>query len=486
MGPVNSLSTDLSLPTPQEANVSETSRSRSSDEYLAGLRDTREVYYRGESVPDVVDHPELGLAARHGALDFEGPSSEVSPYYKIPRSPADLRERSALIERSTRRGNTLVVLIKEIGTDALFALHRVTYGTEYFDRVVRYFEECRDSDRALAVAQTDVKGDRSVGPSGQADPDLYLRIVDRTAEGIVVRGAKVHTSYAANADDLIVLPTRAMTAEESDWAVSFAVPVATPGLKLYCSDFLHGTDDEWAQPISSHRKMIETLTVFDDVFVPWERVFLAGETRLAGELALTFVEYHRLTAVSYKLPLLDALVGAALELAEANGIAKASHVRDKVTWLVAYAESVRALTHAACDRAHIDEATGIAFPDPLTTNIAKWTFARDYYAALERVIDIAGGLLVTGLGGADWSDKTVRPVMEKYFVGAVPAEERLALMNVTSELVARGYAGYQGVLAVHAEGSLEAEKLVIFRSYDQQPAREYVRALAGLGSVSEA
>src|SRR5262245_20793418 len=127
---------------------------RSAEEYLAGLRDGREVYYRGERVEDVVFHPELGLAARHGALDFHGPSPDPSPYYAIPRSTADLRARSALIEESTRRGRTLVVLIKEIGTDALFALHRVAHGTDAYPRVESYFEHCRDGDLALAVAQT--------------------------------------------------------------------------------------------------------------------------------------------------------------------------------------------------------------------------------------------------------------------------------------------------------------------------------------------
>jgi aromatic ring hydroxylase len=453
---------------------------RSPEQYLEGLRDGREVYYRGERVEDVVAHPELGLAARHGALDFHGPSPEPSPYYTLPRSADDLRARSALIEESTRRGRTLVVLIKEIGTDALFALHRVTHGTDAYPRVESYFEHCRENDLALAVAQTDVKGDRGKLPSQQDDPDLYLRIVDRNDDGIVVRGAKVHTSYAANVDELIVIPTRSLGAGEENWAVAFALPVATLGLKLFCSDFLHGTDDAFTHPISSGRKMIETLTVFEDVFVPWERVFVAGDVEQAGRLALGFVEYHRMTAVSYKLPLLDALVGLGFALAEANGIARASHVREKLTWVIAYAESVRALVHAACDRAGTDPATGLAFPDPLLTNIAKWTFARDYYPAVERVIDLAGGLLVTGLGGADWAAEQVRPYMEKYFAAAAPADERLALINLASDLLARGYAGYQGVLAVHAEGSIEAEKLMVYRSYDSGPPRAYARELAGL------
>jgi len=457
---------------------------RSPLEYLQGLRDEREVWYRGERVADVTAHPELGIAAKHGALDFEphdgSDPSGRSPYYVIPRNAEDLRLRSALIEASTTRGATLVVLLKEIGTDALFALHRVAHGTTFQTNVEAFFEHCADKDLAIATAQTDAKGDRSKGPSAQFDPDLYLRIVERRDDGIVVRGAKVHTSCTPNVDEIIVLPTRAMTPDETDWAVSFAVPVSTPGVKLLCSDYLHGADDPWTQPVSSRHKMIETLTIFDDVFVPWERVFLAGDTSAAGQLALTFVEYHRFTAVSYKLPLLDTLVGLATCLAEANGIQKASHVRDKLTWLIGYAETVRGLTHLAANRARVDEATQIAFPDPLTVNLAKWTFARDYHEAVSHVIDIAGGLLVTGPSGADWSSPELRPYLEKYFGAAVPAATRLALLNLASDLLARNYAGYQNVLAVHAEGSLEAEKLMIWRSYDPEPARRLVRGLAGI------
>jgi aromatic ring hydroxylase len=463
---------------------------RDPQQYLDGLRDGREVYYRGERIEDVVEHPELGVAARHAALDFalaEDPAHRdlavtdgYSTFYAIPRGSADLRRRSSLIELSTTLGETLVVLVKEIGTDALFALARTTSATDGHARVTAFHEHCRDNDLALAVAQTDAKGDRSLGPAGQADPDLYLRVVDRRPDGIVVRGAKVHTSCTPNVDEIIVLPTRAMREEEGDWAVSFAVPVATPGVKLFCSDYLHSNSDPWTQPISANHKMIETLTVFDDVFVPCERVFVDGDPARAGALALTFVEYHRFTAVSYKLPLLDAFVGLAFSLAEVNGISRASHVRDKLTWLIAYAESVRCLTHSAGDRARIDEATSIAYPDPMTTNIAKWFFARDYYAAVEHVIDLAGGLLVTGMGGADWKSPDVRPYLEKYFAGATPAPERLAYINLASDLLARNFAGYQGVLAVHAEGSLEAEKLALLRSYDRTAAMAMARSLARL------
>jgi aromatic ring hydroxylase len=469
---------------------------RDGQAFLNGLRDEREVWYRGERVEDVVEHEVLGTAARHVAADFDlqleaghhdlavttdDEGRSYSTFWHIPRSSDDLARRSRLIEASTAHGATLVSLAREIGSDASFALQRVMAGSDpEAERVATFLQRCRNEDLAVAVAQTDVKGNRSLRPSQQADPDLYLRVVDRRADGIVVRGAKAHTSCSPYVDELVVIPTRALAPDEHDWAVAFATPIATPGLKLLCSDYLHTEDTPWTRPISTTHKMIETLTVFDDVFVPWERVFLEGRPELAGRVALTFVEYHRFTAVSYKLPLLDALVGVAMALAEANGISGAGHVRDKLTWLIGYAETVRGLTQLAATRARIDPATGFAYPDPLTTNLAKWTFAREYATAVEHVTDIAGGLLVTGPGDADWASPELRPYFDKYLGAAIPADERMALVNLASELTARDYAGYQSVLAVHAEGSLEAEKLMLNRSYDPAPALDFVRRLTGV------
>ncbi|MGH2765342.1 MAG: 4-hydroxyphenylacetate 3-hydroxylase N-terminal domain-containing protein [Actinomycetota bacterium] len=473
---------------------------RTPEQYLKGLRDDRAVYYRGERVPDVTEHLDLGLAARHASIDFMLPKDPrhrdlavvteageaYSSYYRIPRSADDLLARSRLIELGTTEGGTLVLLIKEIGTDALFALMRILAAAGERDgeeRVRAFHRRCRNEDAALAVAQTDVKGDRSRHPHAQDDPDLYLRVVDRSDEGIVVRGAKVHTSCAPYVDHLIVLPSRTMGPEDEAWSVAFTVPVATAGVRLYAADFLGGTEDPFTQPISSAHRMIETLTVFDDVFVPWDQVFFALRPDLAGPAALTFVEFHRFTAVSYKLPLLDALVGASVAVAEANGIQGAGHVRDKLTWLIGYAETVRALTHLAAVRARKDGA--IVHPDVLTTNLAKWSFARDFHRALEVVQDLAGGLLVTGPSGADWESGEVRPVLEKYLRGAWPAGRRMAILNLIADLTSGPYGGYQAVLAIHAEGSIEPEKMALLRAYDPGRAVSLALRLAKLDAETE-
>jgi 4-hydroxybutyryl-CoA dehydratase / vinylacetyl-CoA-Delta-isomerase len=473
---------------------------RTAEQFLEGLRDSREVYYRGRRVKVVTEHSELGVAARHAAIDFklaENPKFRdlavrnygndlYSAYYHIPRNTKDLQDRSKLIETATALGATLVVLIKEIGTDALFALKRVlarSGETEGLERVNAFYRNCRDRDLALAVAQTDPKGDRSKRPSEQVDPDLNLRLVEKRSDGIVVQGAKVHTSCTPYVDEVIVLPSRSMGPGDEQWSAAFALPVATRGLRLYASDFLHGTDDSFTRPISTRHKMIETLTVFDDVFIPWERVFFHNRPDLAGAVALAFVEYHRFTAVSYKLPLLDALVGTGIAIAQANGIEQAGHVRDKLTWLLGYAETVRGLVELAALRCELED--GLAYPDVFTTNLAKWIFARDFHRAVETVQDLAGGLLVTGPSGMDWDSAEVRPVLEKYLRAVWPTDQRLAMINLISELTTRVYGGYQAVLALHAEGSIEAEKIAILRAYDEKRALGLAMRLAGLSLARE-
>jgi 4-hydroxybutyryl-CoA dehydratase/vinylacetyl-CoA-Delta-isomerase len=469
---------------------------RTAEQYLKGLRDGREVYYRGERVDDVTQHPELGVAARHASIDFqlaEDPQykgiavhsdgdKEYSAYYRVPRHSQDLLDRSKLIELGTELGATLVILIKEIGTDALFALKRILarqHDAQGTGRLESFYASCRENDLALAVAQTDVKGDRGKRPNEQQDPDMYVRVVEERSGGIVVRGAKVHTSCTPYVDEVIVLPSRSMAAGDESWSVAFAIPAATRGLRMYTSDFLHGANEPFTHPISTAHKMVETLTVFDDVFVPWERVFFHARPDLAGAAALTFVEFHRYTAVSYKLPLLDALVGLGITVAQANGIEKAGHVRDKLTWLGGYAETVRGLTQLAAMRSGSEQ--GVAFPDVFTTNLAKWTFAREFHRAIEIVQDLAGGLLVTGPGMADWESPEIRPILEKYFRGAWPANRRLPLLNAISEITSRAYGGYQAVLAIHAEGSIEAEKMAMFRAYDSTHAVNLAMQLARLG-----
>ncbi|MFN3232240.1 MAG: 4-hydroxyphenylacetate 3-hydroxylase N-terminal domain-containing protein [Alphaproteobacteria bacterium] len=465
---------------------------RSRQEFFEGLCDGRRVHYKGRLINRVLDEPDIRRAAERSAVAFDmqhdpalcqltvdmTSGKATSAMYALPRTIEDLRRRAQLIQLSSRMGGCMM-LLKEVGSDALFALLSALDGDE-LNRARAFYEHCSAGDLTIAVAQTDVKGDRSLPPNRQTDPDLYLHIVDEDSEHIVVRGAKCHTTFSAYVDELLVLPTRAMGPDDSEYAVSFAIPIATPGLELYVSPYLSGERNSFEHPLSSRFSILESLTVFNDVVIPRERVFLSKKPELAGPLALTFVNFHRLTAVGYKVPLADLVVGAAFLIAKANGITRASHVRDKLAYLVRWAETIRSLAQTAANRSSLN-AAGLCVPEALTVNMAKFEFAHGYHTAIEILRDLAGGLLVTGPGGSDWEDPDTRAVMEKYFAAAVPAEDRLKIMNLITELVARDYGGYQSVVATHAEGSLEAEKLQLLRSYSTDNAVSLANYFAGLG-----
>jgi 4-hydroxybutyryl-CoA dehydratase / vinylacetyl-CoA-Delta-isomerase len=271
-----------------------------------------------------------------------------------------------------------------------------------------------------------------------------------------------------------------MSERDADYAVAFAVTPDTPGVTLIASPHGTGPRDAFERPLSSGRKMFETLTVFENVFVPNERVFLAGEWQFAGPVAVDFVEFHRFTAISYKLPLVDLLVGSAFLLAQYNGLTRVSHIRDKLARLVAYAETLRALTHAAAAQCHM-KAPGLAVPDPMLVNLAKLHFASGYHQAVSWAQDIAGGLLVTGPAAEDLESPETRGYIERYFgAGEITAETRLRAMNVLADLTASDFGGYQEVLAVHAEGSIEAEKLTALRNYNSRKTMAYAMRMAGI------
>lgn len=476
---------------------------RTADQYLDGLKDGRVVFFKGARVDDVTAHPHLGVGARHTALDYElaeraeyrdlftwtdDDGGTHSRYYKKPADTQDLLNRREMIETSTREGGSVVLLVKEIGTDALFALDLVSRvvddkaGTSYNERVAAFHAHCRDRDLTLAVAQTDVKGDRSLLPSQQDHPDYYVHIVEERDDGIVVRGAKAHTTGTPFVDEIIVLPTRAIGQEDADYAVSFAIPANTKGVRMLASPFGAGERaSSFHAPVSSQHRLVDTLTVFDDVFVPAERVFLQKEWQAAGFLANTFVEFHRFTAVSYKPPLCDLFLGAAALLADYNGIARASHVREKLTKLIAWTETVRGLSRAAAYDCRVTDF-GLAVPNIIQTNLAKYHFAAHYHEAIGWVQDIAGGLVATGPDEADLAAPETRADIDRFLGGAggVSAEDRLKAMNLVHDLTASDFGGYNQLLAIHAEGSLEAQKITIYRDYDLDRCKDLAAQAIGV------
>jgi len=308
-------------------------------------------------------------------------------------------------------------------------------------------------------------------PFEQPDPDLYVRVVETRGDGIVVRGAKAHTTHSVAVDEIIVLPTRAMTADDKSYAVAFAVPVDTPGLKLIVRETgrvsrTYLGSKEGIEP--------ETLTIFDDVFVPWDRVFMCGEYDFAGPLAITFATYHRFTAVSYRAALANLFLGAAIKIAEANGVLDAKHIRDDILEIVIYKEVQRMGAIAAALNPVVDE--GVAVPNPVYTNIAKLYSNSKFSDVVKALADVAGGIIATFPTYEDLQWEETRKYIVKYMRAAVDGEERVKIIDLVRELVVGG-GGWYLTAMLHAEGSMEASKIELFRSYDYSEALKLVKRL---------
>jgi aromatic ring hydroxylase len=478
---------------------------RSAREYLGSLVDGREVYYRGKRVRDITKHPYLRLAAQHAAQLYtlqRDPNFKPSPmtsvdgrqistFYNLCRTPQDLLTRSRLIEETTRSGSGVFNIVQAIGSDAIMALMIVSKALDardpskhYFQRISRFHEHVAKNDLALAVAQTDVKGNRMLRPSDQADKDLYLRVVKTTDEGIVVRGAKAHTTQGIVSDEVVVIPTRAMTEADRDYAVAFSVPTNTKGVKLIARPLVEAesamTPEEGM--ISAKNIEVESLTIFDDVFVPSDRVFMLREWEAAGILANLFGLYHRFTALSYRQVIAETLLGAAKLMAEQNGTDSASHVREKLAHLIMYREQSRMAIRLAALDAVKDELTGIMYPNSLWANIGKLQSNTQYMTSVQNMVDIAGGLISTMPSPEDYARRDIGPLMKKYLAGnaKMSAEERMNLFRLIRELT--GAMG--GVLApamVHAEGSIAASLIALSREYDFGSSKALIRDIMEKG-----
>ncbi len=467
---------------------------RTSDEFVDGLSDGREVYYGGARVEDVTTHPVLSTSVEHAASEFdaqfdapdvfvtERDGERFSRYFEPVEDQGTLERRRRLVRESTCQSDGVFNCIRAIGSDGLHALAAVLpavderQGTAYTTRLRSQLERVRRADLGVAVAMTDAKGDRSKRPSEQTVADTYVRVVERRPDGIVIRGAKVHTSHGPVSDELLVLPGRGLAADEEDFAVACLVPCEASGLRFVCRRSWGDVDARDA-PVSSRRDEIESVTLFDDVFVPAERVFLDGYPNAAGEVVEAFATYHRFTALCYRPEFVDLLLGVVELLAESNGLSDARGVRRARTDLIEYIETVRGLAVAAAATPAI--RNGRYLPNPTYCNVGKHRFASEYHDVCRTVQDIAGGLAVTVPPVAAFDDDTVGETLTDVLGGSDgwDGRRRRALFALVSDLTVSRFAGWQEVLSLHGEGSLAAQRRSMHAAYDRAAATDRARVL---------
>jgi 4-hydroxybutyryl-CoA dehydratase/vinylacetyl-CoA-Delta-isomerase len=331
--------------------------------------------------------------------------------------------------------------------------------------VEAYRKHLQKNDLSFAMGLTDIKGDRGLRPSQQVHPDYYVRIEEETADGIIVSGAKTHISQAPLCNEILIAPCRAMREDDKAYAVAFGVPANAKGITMVSAEPEINADTSlFDHPIAKSVFINDATIIFDKVFIPKERIFLKGEWEFAGQVAYMFANFHRLSAETYKSMELELFTGAATLMAEYNGIEKASHVRDKLTWLVMYAEAVEVLGKAACEYCTAEEDSSYVYPNPMIANICKYYFANNWHTATKYIQDIAGGIVATCPSGKDYFNPELHDILDKVFGGkaGVPTEHRLRMVKLVRDLTSC----YEDVLTIHAEGSLEAQKLSILALAD--------------------
>jgi 4-hydroxybutyryl-CoA dehydratase/vinylacetyl-CoA-Delta-isomerase len=263
---------------------------------------------------------------------------------------------------------------------------------------------------------------------------------------------------------------------------SSAVPANTPGITQICRPNFRYEDAGHFPTPRPRRGHVEALVVFDNVRVPKERVFMLREWPAAQGLAYAFSAFHRFTAVTYKIPILEHMTGLAMLAAEANGVHKSSNIRERFVNLIRYTETTKALAKAATLDPQDFGGSGLYVANTLTANMAKLHFASQFHDFVRDIQDIAGGLLVTQPTYKDWQNEETRPYLEQYLGGAgeYDAEQRLKLMSTLHHVVASDFAGWHEVCSIHAEGSFAAQKMMLLAEAPSKDYKSKAREIVGL------
>ncbi|HYG59133.1 MAG TPA: 4-hydroxyphenylacetate 3-hydroxylase N-terminal domain-containing protein [Symbiobacteriaceae bacterium] len=473
-------------------------------EYLESLREVkRVVYFMGERVPEPIDHPAMRPHANAAAVTYDVACDpryqdmasavshltgrRINRWTHIPQNQEDLVMKVRMLRLVGQFTGTCFQ--RCVGMDALISLNSVTWqmdqklGTEYHERFKRFLAYTQEHDLMSDGAMTDPKGDRSKRPSEQHDPDQFVRVVERRADGIVVRGAKVHQTGAVNSHQIIVLPGTAMVPEDKDYAVSFAIPADAPGVTFVFGRHINDSR-KWEGHIDQGNPNYgvvggEAMIVFDDVFVPWERVFMCGETEFAGLLVERFSTYHRQNYGSCKAGNMDVLLGATMAVADMQGTLKAGHIREKLADMAHMVETMWSGA-LACSYNCTTLGCGTAYVDPLLANVSKANTARNYPELSRISLEIAGGFIATMPSEREFENPAVAHYVRKYFQGreGVSAEERIRIGRLIENLTGNTPI----VECMHGAGSPQVQKVVVQRQVDWERKRLRARRLSGLAA----
>lgn len=480
-------------------------------QYRASLRERRpmRVFLHGHALDAPLDHPIVAASVNAAALTYEIAEDPrhrelatatsaltgrtINRFCHLHQGRDDLVRKVELLRALGQRCGTCFQ--RCVGWDAINALFTVTFaidqraGTSYHRRFVEFIKEAEAADWMIDGCMTDVKGARGKRPHQQSDPDLFLRVVERRRDGIVIRGAKAHQTGALNSHQLLVMPTAAMQPEDRDYAVCCAVPadderlVYIYGRQAADERKLDGSEAGRIDCGNAGFGGQECLVIFDDVFVPTECVFMDGEHELSGALVEAFAGYHRQSYGGCKVGVGDVMIGAAACIAEYNGVATASHVRDKIVEMIHLNETLFGCGIGCSALGHETLAGNFAI-DSLLANVTKQNVTRFPFEIARLLQDIAGGLIATLPSAHDLANPETRPYLEKYLRGAdgISVEDRWRMLRLIENFVMGRAAVSYLTESMHGAGSPQAQRIMVARLADLEEKKRMARELAGVRS----
>jgi 4-hydroxybutyryl-CoA dehydratase/vinylacetyl-CoA-Delta-isomerase len=451
-----------------------------SDDYRASLRDGRQVYFDGERVADVTTHQifqrAIDVAAEGYERFYDATPNAISAYLNTPNTIEELK-----VHADTKVDPLTSTSYSSIMTLLTSADRIADIRPQGSEAIRNYVKEIQQKDLRIVECITDAKGDRGKRPSQQEDKDAYLRVVERRTDGVVIRGAKLHISSAAIAHELMTIPTKAMKPGEEEYAIACAVPVNAPGVKIINVTSEPRAEDLLDSPISADAHAPMGFVIYDDVFVPNERIFLNGETAAAASFAHSLGLWVRINGLKNMADEADLMVGFAQLIAEANGLERVGHIKDKIAEMIIHSTLIRATLEAAVANSSVSPE-GVVVPDELFANAGKYQGASYRGAMIQQIQDIAGGSLVTAPSTRDLENPEVGDAIRKYMgtSQAVDGAYRLKLFHALRDFAASGYAGHNAVSTIQAGGGLFAQRVVTRSRYDLAKARQMALAKAGL------
>ena len=478
-------------------------------EYIESLRGRDiKVYLFGELVKEPVDHPMIRPSINAVAETYDIANSEpeigsshssliyrkVNRFLHIAESAQDLVNQNRMQRKLGQLTGTCFQ--RCVGMDALNSLYSTTfeidgkYNTSYHQRLVEFIKLIQTENLVVGGAMTDVKGDRSLSPSQQDDPDLFVHVVKEDGKGVYISGAKAHQTGCINSHWIMVMPTMRLRPEDKEYAIVGAVPADAKGITyIYGRQSCDTRSMEAGDLDAGNAKFSgqEAMIIFDSVFIPKELVFMEGEVEFASMLVERFTCYHRRSYVC-KTGLGDVLVGAAAAIADYNGIANASHIKDKLVEMTHLNETIFAAGIASSYQAHRTSA-GNYQNDDMLANVCKHNVTRFPYEIGRLAQDIAGGLMVTMPSEKDFRSPETGPLLEKYLKGrkGVSTENRVRILRLIENMtLGRNAVGYL-TESMHGAGSPQAQRIQIARQMQLEYKKKLAKNLASIeeGEASE-